>query len=106
VVRAEFVLADGSRRHGYLLAPIAAASAPSFTQPTIVVQGGHLPLWRGKQRPGPAQLYVAYRLLGNRKPEQVFPLRYRPLVKLTGPSLAGTAPGFLYREEGGVRHVR
>ena len=93
VVRAEFVARDGTTYDGYVY--------PSFDfdlsaiQPTIVTSEGQVSFWFGAFAPKRGDIERDYELLG-RTAEQLFPVRFRALVKHYGAKLEGEVPAFMH----------
>ena len=98
IVRAFFILADGSRFLGYLTPPVQGDEGLGTLQPIIVTQQGQVGFWRGVVAPDSARLSHFYGLLG-KDASQVFPIRYESEVDLSGGKITGSIPGFLVLED-------
>jgi len=94
VVRAVFILADGSQMYGYLTPPQRGDASVGALQPIIVTNRGQVRLWCGTATPDPKRLAHNYELLG-KSANQVFPVRFESDVDLLGGPVSGSAPGFL-----------
>jgi hypothetical protein len=108
VVRAAFILADGSRRWGYLTPPGRGNAGIGALQPIILTNRGQVRFWCGTTAPDPKRLAHNYELLGKEAP-QVFPVQFESEVKLVGEPILGSVPGFLVLEDfltRGTRTVR
>lgn len=98
-VRAEFHLADGTRRTGYFTPSGPGAQDMSALQPVIVTEEGQVSFWLGAVRPAGDDLAECYATLG-RPARGVFPIRFRSAVRLGGEVVEGTIEGFYYLEPG------
>ena len=99
IVRARFVLADGTALHGYLTLPAGGDPDLGTLQPVILTPGGPVLFWFGRLDPKPDVIASFYARLGKSSPLQVFPLRFETDVSLVGMSLCGEVPGFLVLED-------
>jgi hypothetical protein len=99
VVRARFVLADGTQLQGYLTPPVQGDSSLGTLQPIIVTPQGQVCFWCGTIAPGPDTVTASYALLGKSSPSQVFPVRFETDVLLVGGPVRGEVPGFLVLED-------
>jgi hypothetical protein len=94
VVRAVFILADGSQMYGYLTPPQRGDASVGALQPIIVTNRGQVRLWCGTATPDSKRLARNYELLG-KSANQVFPVRFESDVDLLGGLVKGSVPGFL-----------
>lgn len=99
VVRARFLLADGTRLFGYHSLPVHGDSTLSTLQPIIVTHGGQVPFWCGVLVPENARIAESYRRLAKSAPEQVFPLTFESDVPVLGGSISGRLDGFMVLED-------
>ncbi len=105
VVRAVFILADGSRMNGYLTPPVRGREGIDNLQPIIVTARGQVRLWCGTNAPDSNRLARSYALLG-RDARRVFPLRFESDVPLISGPVRGSVPGFLVMEDFQTRRTR
>jgi hypothetical protein len=109
VLRARFVLADGSEHVGYVTPPSDDDTGLGVLQPVIVGDAGQVVFWHGTIEPTRAAMDASYRALGKTSPSDVFPIRFHSDVPLScGPS-SGAINGFLVVEDmqsGRVRELR
>jgi hypothetical protein len=105
VVRAVFILADGSRMKGYLTPPGRGHAGVGTLQPIIVTDRGQVRIWCGTAAPGPERLARSYELLG-KDAGRVFPLRFESDVELADGPVRGNVPGFLVLEDFQTRKTR
>lgn len=96
VVRATFVLADGTRLGGYVTPPAQGGDSIGTIQPIIVTPEGQVGFWCGIMAPTSEALASHYVRLG-RDAAGVFPLNYRSDVEIVGGSVTGTITGFMHR---------
>jgi hypothetical protein len=94
IVRASFLLADGTRMSGYLTPGVAGDRGLGTVQPVIVGETGQVGFWMGTIRPQRSDLEKWYRELG-KSAGQLFPLEFRSEVTLVGGPVVGSVPGFL-----------
>ncbi len=99
IVRARFVLADGTQMRGYLTPPVQEDSGLGTLQPAIVVDGGQVSFWCGMLAPESSQVAESYALLGKSQASEVFPVKFESDVELVGGPVAGELPGFLVLED-------
>ena len=85
VVRASFILNDGSSLVGYC-SP-SDDSGIDYVQPVIITESGHVPLFYESRPPSP-EPDSSLRKLG-RQSDQIFPLRYRAEVPVDGRFVEG-----------------
>jgi len=110
LVAAELTLADGDIFPGCLKAKGRGMIGVEDTQPVILTAQGQVDLYFGSRQPGDVETQIIqnYRILG-KSAEQVFPLRYRSKVLLTGLAggpYEGIAEGFSCMAASGVETVR
>jgi hypothetical protein len=99
VVRAEFVLADGTVMPGYLTPPVQGGDTVGTLQPVITSPLGQVWFWCGSIVPQSDYLELAYNRLGKPGPRSVFPIRFRSAVDLVGGPVSGELPGFIVLED-------
>jgi len=99
VVRAEFVLADGTPMPGYLTPPVQGDDTLGTLQPVITTPLGQVWFWCGLIAPQPDYFELAYNRLGKPGPTRVFPIRFRSAVDLVGGPVSGELPGFIVLED-------
>jgi hypothetical protein len=95
VIRAAFVLADGTEHMGYLTPPARGDASIGTIQPIIVTDKGQVVFWRGVMAPASEAIRSAYGQLG-RTAEEVFPCRYVSAVTLKSGPVAGSVNGFMH----------
>jgi hypothetical protein len=105
VVRAVFILADGSRMKGYFTPPVRGRDSIGTLQPIIVTDRGQVRFWCGTAAPDSKRLAQSYEFLG-KDSKCVFPLRFESEVELVGGLAKGTVPGFLVLEDFQTRKTR
>jgi len=94
VVRAKFVLADGTKRSGYLTPPSDGDPSIAAVQPVIVTNANQVMFWFGVLTPTRERMQEAYDVLGRRS-DEVFPIKYESDVALQTGSVSGTLVGFM-----------
>jgi len=99
VVRARFVLADGTQLQGYITPPVQGDSSLGTLQPIIITPQGQIAFWCGAMVLEAAAIAGNYALLGKSSPSQVFPLQFEADVPLVGGPLRGEVPGFMMLED-------
>lgn len=97
VVRASFLLADGSPMQGYLT-PQNGGDRLGLLQPIIIAGDKQVGFWCGILKPSPEQLAKWYLLLG-RNASQVFPLQFKSNVNLVRGPVQGMITGFMFYED-------
>jgi hypothetical protein len=102
VIKADFILADGTRKIGFLSSSSHGATNISAVQPTIVTEHGHVVLWYGGFAPGDHVLAEYYRRL-EKNTEDVFPISYATCIKMIGEPIEGTVNAFIYFQYRGNR---
>lgn len=105
VVRAAFILADGSKMKGYFTPPAPGHESIGTLQPVIVTEGGQVRLWCGTAVPDAKRLARNYKFLG-KDAQRVFPVRFESEVELTRGAAHGSVPGFLVLEDFQTRRTR
>jgi hypothetical protein len=98
IARAELVAQDGTRYDGYLYPSDEPDIA--YVQPTIVTEDGQVNFWYGAFPPKPAALEAVYEVLG-KTAEQLFPIKFRAVVRYEGAALEGEVPAFMHYEDVG-----
>ncbi len=99
VVRAEFLLADGTRMIGYVTPPGANGDESLGTiQPVILTERGQISFWFGLGIPSKKNIIDCYTRLG-KYGALIFPARFKSKVAIKGASLEGTLNGFLYLKD-------
>jgi hypothetical protein len=99
VVRARFVLADGTAMTGYLTPTVEDVDRLASIQPIIVTDEGQVLFWCGIMSPSADDLARNYRRLGKHSPAQVFPIRFHADVAIAGGSVEGEIPAFIVLED-------
>ena len=105
VVRAVFILADGSKMIGYFTPPVRGQEGIGTMQPIVVTERGQVRFWCGTSAPDAKRLARSYELLG-KDANQVFPLRFESEVELANGPAGGSVPGFLVLEDFQTRRTR
>lgn len=95
VVRANFVLADGTSIAGYVTPPAEGATSIGTIQPVLLTPTGQIGFWCGAIAPTAEAISSAYAKLG-RDASEVFPCRYSTAVTLIGGPITGTILGFMH----------
>lgn len=95
VIRAEFTLANGETRIGYLKAKGKAMTGVEHVQPTIVTEQGQIDFYTAIRKPSPDEIAENYELLGETA-ERVFPVRYRGSVFIVDGPNESTLNGFYW----------
>jgi hypothetical protein len=106
IVRASFVLADGTRMQGYLTPPHPRDRGLGGIHPVITCPQGQILFWRGMMKPMPQEISGSYRGLGKASPAEVFPIRVASEVSIVGGPVRGEIPGFLVLEDFSTGTVR
>lgn len=108
LVRAAFVLADGTRLPGHIT--ISHLTIPekgdserdlSDVHPTILAPRGQVGFWLGTVFDPEVltrEIAALYERLGKTSPSQVFPVRYVTDAPLIGGAINGEIPGFMVLE--------
>jgi hypothetical protein len=105
VVRAAFILADGTRMWGYFTPPGRDDAGIGTLQPIIVTDRGQVRLWCGTAAPDSKRLAHSYELLG-KDAKRVFPLQFESEPELVGGPIRGGVSGFLVLEDFQTRKTR
>lgn len=97
IVLSDFVLADGTKEKGYLMAPAQTEYYEDLgsTQPTIIRPGGQVGFWNGVGQPDAQEIARKYSLLG-KSPEQIFPVEFTSSVEIVSGTVRGELDGFYY----------
>jgi hypothetical protein len=104
IVRATFLLADGSQEIGYIkpinleATGIFTSVAPVDMSPIVVTDEGRVYFWYGKSKPTADVILKSYRLL-KREPSQIFPINFSSDVEILNGITKGTIEGFLYCDD-------
>jgi hypothetical protein len=98
VVRAAFVLADGTQMHGYLTPPVQANSGLGTLHPVIITNRGQVMFWHGVVTPDAQRLAQNYEKLG-RDAVRVFPVQVTTNIELVGGPIHTEIPGFMVLED-------
>ena len=99
IVRARFVMADGTVTTGYLTPPVQGDASLGTLQPVIITPAGQIPFWCGIIPLDAAAVASQYRRLGKAGGSEVFPLRFESDVPLSCGNLRGELAGFLIVED-------
>lgn len=99
VVRARFVLADGTALNGYLTPGVQGDAELGTLQPVVVTDEGQALFWWGTMSPPTDEIARIYHRLGKSSASQVFPLAFQSDVPLIGGAIQGELPGFLVLED-------
>ncbi|WP_338462686.1 hypothetical protein VZH09_04710 [Synechococcus elongatus IITB7] len=83
IVRAHFLLVDGTRMQGYLTPSVQGNSSLGTLQQTIFTIEGRAPFWFGRLTPEPKQFAESYACLGKSSSQEVFPIQFESDVELT-----------------------
>jgi hypothetical protein len=105
IVRAVFILADGSRMQGYCSPPLRGDDSVGILQPIIVTDRGQVRFWCGTTAPDLKRLTRSYERLG-KDARGVFPLQFQSDAQLVGGPVKGSLPGFLVLEDFQSRQTR
>jgi len=103
IVKAKFVLADGTPLFGYLTPPVRSDSPLGMfsgdhlatTQPQIITPRGQVSFWLGARKPSTEDLEDQYGKL-ERRPDKVFPLHFANEAEVVGGRVEGIVNAFLY----------
>lgn len=98
VVRAIFILADGTRMRGYFTPPSRGEAGIGTLQPIIVTNRGQVRFWCGTAAPDSKRLAHSYELLG-KDAKRVFPVQFESEAELVGGPIRGSVAGFLVLED-------
>jgi len=97
VLKASFILADGTQLSGYITPPTPDATGLRTIQPQIITPHGQVSFWYGVLGPTQEHVKESYDRLG-RDALKVFPVRFWSEVEVAGGPITGTLNGFLYME--------
>ena len=104
LLRAEFVLDDGTALDGHVTYVAGETSDATTQEPTLCTPRGQVPLWHGVVVPDANA--VARMLAQIGKPRgAVFPVTWRAVLHPSAHDLSGTADGFLVWQNGRVEAV-
>ena len=95
VVRAKFVLADGSVLIGHMTVPGIGPYSLDDLHPSIVTKSDQVTFLYGFNAPSAAEKERFYALIG-KSPEQVFPIQFSIDIEQLVPPLTETIPGFMF----------
>lgn len=106
IVRASFVLADGSSMLGYLTPPHPRDGGLGRTHPVVISPQGQILFWCGVMKPAAQDIAENYRRLGKGSAAKVFPILFASEVSIVGGPVRGKIPGFLVLEDFSTDTVR
>lgn len=95
VVKATFELADGTKMAGYLTPPSEEDDDLAVVQPSIVTERNQVSFWFGITAPHKREVARLYSIL-NRKPDQIFPVKYSSDFPVGDAPVTGTLNGFAF----------
>jgi hypothetical protein len=98
IIRAVFILADGTKMLGCVSRPNHADYGLGALQPVILTKRGQVLFWHGVIAPGPKRLAQYYEKL-ERDSTRIFPIKVLSDVPLIGPPITAEIPGFLVLED-------
>ncbi len=105
IVRASFILADGSQMKGLIKPETLNKSGfmstiiPYDLSPTLVTDEWQMQFGYGSLKPSPDEIAEKYRMLA-KKPHEVFPIRFSSDVKVINKITEGELEGFMYFDAG------
>lgn len=99
LLRAEFVLADGTSATGHVTFEPGDADDLEAREPTLCGARGQVPLWHGVLVPDAQRVAAMLASLG-RPHAAVFPLRWRTSLHPPGREISGEAAGFVVLRDG------
>jgi hypothetical protein len=105
IVRAAFVLADGSRLCGYLSPKPETLRTLGYLQPVMICDKGQVNVWNGIRQPSEADMARDLSKLG-RCLDAVFPVQFRTDVEIIGGPIFGELPGFLFLDRKRIMVIR
>ena len=108
VVRASFVLADGTQVPGYLTPPPRGLKDEGLRSihPCITAPDGQISFWCGIRETSKDETSSVYRRLGKKSAAEVFPIRFASDVELVDGPVKGAIPGFLVLDSANFTDVR
>lgn len=106
VVRARFVLADGTVRTGYLTLHNDGDDSVRALQPVVVTDDGQVIFWWGLFPLSSDRIAQNYRRLGKNSASEVFPIDFQVDVAIVGNAIRGRLSGFLSIEDRKTMRVR
>jgi hypothetical protein len=98
IIRARFVLADGTQMFGTLQTPFLGDDRLGRLQPVIITNRGHVLFWHGIFAPKAAEVALSYEMLG-KDAARVFPIQFISDVELGGAPIRGSIPGFMFLKD-------
>lgn len=98
VVKAAFVLADGTRMSGCVFASVPEDASIGDMDPTILTSDSAVSFWFGVQAPTAQKIAASYRVLG-KTADEVFPLVFNAEVPVVKGTAGGVIEGFLFKCE-------
>ncbi|MFB3897408.1 MAG: hypothetical protein ACE14V_14000, partial [bacterium] len=98
VVKAKFILNDGTICYGYLTPQVSGFDSIGYIQPIIITASGQINFWHGIIKPKDTEITEYYRKLG-KNAAQVFPVKYSSELKVINGPVEGTIDGFMYTVE-------
>ena len=105
IVRASFLLADGTKAQGYLIPSVQGDNYLGTLQPIIVTATGQIGLWCGMRSPSYDELMQKYRLLG-KEANHVFPVQLKSEIDLVDGPVRGSVAGFVMLEDFKTRKIK
>lgn len=106
IVRARFVLADGTPTRGYLTPDYDAfGSRLCICQPHIITTKGHVGFWFGGIPPREQDKHRIYEML-NKDRDAVFPIRFESDIALAPGVISGSIEGILSFARGRVHSIQ
>jgi hypothetical protein len=105
LVKASFVLADGTAFVGYVT-PSSGAGAADTVDPIILSASGPIFFWCGIIAPTPDEISESYKRLNKNAAAEVFPIRFCADVSLVNGPLSGQVPGFLVMDDTKANGIR
>jgi hypothetical protein len=106
IVRARFILADGTEMTGYLTLRVPPDNGLDSLQPVIVTDEGQVLFWWGIIGLKGAELADLYRRLGKAAHSEVFPVRFVSDVPIAGGPVNGDIGGFMVLEDWRTNRVK
>lgn len=74
IVRADFILTDGTQMMGFIKMRANGALSVRRLQPVIIAKKGHVGFWHGALKPDREELKTYYSIL-ERTPDKIFPIK-------------------------------
>ncbi len=94
IVKARFVLADGSSMSGYLTPAKSSELDLGRVQPAIVTEKGQVSFWCGMVEPNKEYIDTSYKIL-DKQPAEIFPLFFSSDFPQAAENVEGMIPGFI-----------